>query len=360
MRVVRTPVHVCIMSENAPLAAFAERPAERGGAMRVRRSCALILIVGAFLLGFTGSRVKPTTAQFQPFSTDPPDAGGSLRSVCARDSHPLTTNGKQHRDAGHSNIHTTEVETEFDDADSRKWIGENWDSADRIALDWGEFHNRKALRAVTTSRGKSWAFMRTDAFPNENWETRTGLRADIYLEGEDIGIDVKLEVRGPQFGSPDLIQSIYCNDLKPDVWNTCTWDFAAGRDYTKVAYLSMVFDHMKGTSPKFYVDNLRLVSGTAEEEWDDMDDGSRWWFYFGNWYNWKLADTPLAWSRSVTMEVVQVHRRARCTCSGTIYAAWFQGFPLPKSGRSVRAVDETGVVTIASQPTSEFQILMFQ
>jgi uncharacterized repeat protein (TIGR01451 family) len=284
--------------------------------MRVRQFCAFILIVGAFLLGFTGSKVKPTTNRFQPFLMATPDSGGSLRSVCARDSHSLTTDRKQHRGPDHSKIHTAGVETEFDDADSRKWIGENWDSTDRIALDWVEFDDRKTLRAVITSRGKNWAFMRTDAFPNENWETRTGLRADIYLKGEDIGMDVKLEVRGPQFDSPDLIQSIYCNDLKPDAWNTCTWDFSADRDYTKVAYLSIVFDHMKGTSPTFYVDNLRLVGGAGEEEWDDMDDGSRWWFYFGNWYNWKLADMPFG------LEPISHNGGSSGTPAGSVYLQW--------------------------------------
>ena len=180
-------------------------------------------------------------------------------------------------------VYPVTTETEWDDADSHKWIAEPW--GDDIELDHVGFAGRSVLSATVAPTGQDWALIRTDAFPTENWEDKTGLRADIYQAGGATGIDLKLEVRGPQF-HPDLVESMYCHDLQRNAWNTCTWDFTAAENYGEVAHLSIVFEHLGGTGVTFYVDNLRLVSTPGEEAWDDMDDGSREWFYSGNWYNW--------------------------------------------------------------------------
>jgi hypothetical protein len=153
---------------------------------------------------------------------------------------------------------------EFDDADSHKWIGEPW--GDPVEVNWVEFDSRKVLSATVTSAVKNWALMRTDAFPPEDWEDKIGLRADIYQDGGASGIDIKLEVRDSSHFD-DLIEAIYCWNLQPDTWNTCTWNFnTTAYDYSTVSYLSMVFDHLGNTAPvTFYVDNLRLVSPAGEE-----------------------------------------------------------------------------------------------
>ena len=220
-------------------------------------------------------------------------------------------NGRRRSD--HSDPYAARTNTEWDDCDSRKWIGEPW--GDSIEVDWVEFDGRKTLRARITPAGKSWAIMRTDAFPAENWETKTGLRADIYQAGGISGVDVKLEVRGPLFDPPDFIEEITAT-LQPNTWNTCTWNFnTVDNDYSAVSHLSMVFDHLSGSAPTFYVDNLRLVSAAGEEEWDDMDDGSRWWFYFGNWYDW----TP---DRLFGLEPISHNGGNPTTPAGSIYLQW--------------------------------------
>jgi hypothetical protein len=167
-----------------------------------------------------------------------------------------------------------------DNANSHRWIGESW--GDDIDVDWVEFDGRDALRAQITPTGHNWALMGTDSFPMENWTGHLGLRADIYQEGGASGIGVKLEVRGPAFDSPDLVQAIYCSNLQPETWSTCTWYFNTGLPgYSEVSHLSVVFDHLAGTGPTFYVDDVRLLNASGEEGWDDMDDGSRRWFYSG-------------------------------------------------------------------------------
>jgi uncharacterized repeat protein (TIGR01451 family) len=213
-----------------------------------------------------------------------------------------------------ANAYTAVTAIEWDDADSHKWTGEPW--GDDIEVDWGEFDGRETLRARITSTGTNWALMRTDAFPAENWETKTGLRANIYLSGVVSGIDVKLEVRGPGFDPPDFIEAIYCNNLTTNTWNTCTWNFdTASNDYSAVSHLSVVFDHLNYTGPTFYVDDLRLVSATGEEEWDDMDDGSRWWFYSGNWYDWNTS-TPFG------LESISHDGNNPTTPAGSAYLQW--------------------------------------
>ena len=204
---------------------------------------------------------------------------------------------------------------EWDDADSHKWIGESWDHG--IKVDWGEFEGRQALRARVTLTGTNWALMRTDAFRAEDWETKIGFRADIYQDGGVGGIDVKLEVRGPGFDPPHLIETVDCYGLQPNTWDTCTWGFdTASNDYATVSHLSMVFDHLGNTEPvTFYVDNLRLISATGEEEWDDMDDGSRQWFYGGNWYNWNPS-APFG------LEPISHNGNNPTTPAGSVFLQW--------------------------------------
>jgi hypothetical protein len=213
----------------------------------------------------------------------------------------------------YSATHATVTKTEWDDTDSHKWIAEPW--GDDIEADYVEFDGRKTVRAKVTPTGANYALIHTDAFPIEDWEGKTGLRADIYQAGGATGVDLKLEVRGPWFDPPDLVESIYCYNLQRNAWNTCTWNFTATEGYSEVAHLSIVFDHLGGTEVTFYVDNLRLVSTAGEEEWDDMDDGSREWFYFSNWYNWN-PDTPFG------LEPISHNGGNPATPAGSIYLQW--------------------------------------
>ena len=220
---------------------------------------------------------------------------------------------------------------EWDDADSHKWMGEPW--GDDVTVAWTEFDSRRLLQADVTTSGNNWALIRTDAFPPEDWEGKTGLRADVYQSGGITGVDIKLEVRGPLFDPPDLIQSSYCNDISRNGWTTCTWNFSESADFSEVSHLSFVFDHLGNTNVTFYLDNLRLVSASGEEEWDDMDDGSRQWFYFGNWYDWNPG-TPFG------LEPISHNGNNPSTPAGSIYLGW--DYEHGCSGCSLSSTAEVG------------------
>ncbi|NQT12422.1 MAG: hypothetical protein HQ582_06730 [Planctomycetes bacterium] len=201
----------------------------------------------------------------------------------------------------------------WDDVDSHKWIAEpTWGGP--IAVDWVEFDGRDCLRAGVAPSAADYSLMRTDAFLPEDWQGKASLRADVYQEGGAGGVDARLEVRGPTFDP--WFQSIVHNDLQPNQWNTVTWDFDTTiPGYAAVSHLSIVFERFSGASPTFYVDNLRLVTADGEEEWDDMDDGSRQWFYFGNWINWGPA-TPFG------LEPVTHLGANPTTPAGALYLQW--------------------------------------
>lgn len=241
----------------------------RSGTMRARLLATSIFIMSIVLLALATGRVIPAAVQGRSASpaalasasdaaVAAPDLGESPPFTPTRDNRPPISKNEQEEHSNHYETYAALTHVEWDDCDSHKWIAEpTW--GDGIEVDWMEFDSRKTLRAKITPAGNSWALMRTDAFPAENWEAYTGLRADIYQVGGASGIDIKLEVRGPQFDPPDLIQTIYCYNLQPDTWNACTWSFdTVGNDYGAVAHLSIVFDDLGGTGPTFYVDNLRL------------------------------------------------------------------------------------------------------
>jgi hypothetical protein len=229
--------------------------------------------------------------------------------------HPVFAGSTQTRYPSQLDALSAALEVSWDDADSHKWIGEPWGGG--IAVDWLTFDGRETLRAQVTPSVYNWAIMRTDSFPPEDWTAQLALRADIFQEGGASGIDVKLEVRGPAFDPPgDLVETIYCWNLQPDAWNVCTWHLnTALPGYSKVSHLSIVFDQLAGSGPTFYVDDVRLVNASGEKTWDDMDDGSRRWFYFGNWYDWN-PEAPFG------LEPITQREASPSTPTGSIYMQW--------------------------------------
>lgn len=201
----------------------------------------------------------------------------------------------------------------WDDADSHRWMGEPW--GDPIVVDWVPFDGRDTLQAQVTPTTHNWAVMRTNAFPAEDWRTQLALRAAIYPAGGAPGLDAKLEVRGPGYDTPDLIEQLTCQDLTVDTWNTCTWTFSATAAYSQVAHLSLVFEQLAGTEVTFYLDELRLVDAAGETTWDDMDDGSRAWQYSGNWYDWNPL-TPFG------LEPITHHGQNPTTPAGAAFLQW--------------------------------------
>ena len=201
----------------------------------------------------------------------------------------------------------------WDDADSHAWIGEPW--GDPVEVDWATLEGRETLRAHVTPAAANWALIRTNAFPAEDWRAKTALRADVYPQGAAPGVDLKLEVRGPAFDPPDLIDVLTCDDLTPDAWTTCTWEFSASEAYSQVAHLSLVFDHLAGAETTFTSTPSGWSAQAGEEAWDDMDDGSRAWFYFGNWVNWNPA-TPFG------LEPITHNGQNPTTPAGALFLQW--------------------------------------
>ncbi len=202
---------------------------------------------------------------------------------------------------------------EWDNADSHKWIGEAF-GGDTNVVDWVTFDNRNTLRSRVTSSVSNYTVIRTDGFTGEDWRGKVELRADIHQVGGANGVDVKLEVRGPGFNP--AIEAIQCNDLDHNAWKTCTWAFDTSLPgYGNVSHLSLVFDNLNNTAPTFYVDDMRLVTAGGTEPWDDMDDGSRQWFYGGNWFNW----LP---NREFGLELVTHNGANPSTPTGSLYLEW--------------------------------------
>jgi len=186
----------------------------------------------------------------------------------------------------------------WDDCESHKWIAPDWDSADRIIPEWVEFQGWRVLKARVESRQKGWAPLNTDKFPDENWEEshRTGAEiigfaADIYMEYGHNDVRVKLELK--DHDNETIKEGHLSGSLRNNRWNTVTWSFNQASDFNPVTAVFLIFDNLQNTSPTFYLDDLRLVTETGEELWDDMDDQSHWWVYGGNWYNWAGRDYGL-------------------------------------------------------------------
>jgi hypothetical protein len=224
---------------------------------------------------------------------------------------PTSRYDKQNNNAIQSNTAIL-AEVEWDDLDSHKWIAESW--ANEISANWTEFAGRQVLQADITFNNENWAFIRTDSFPSENWEGFLGLRADVYQIGGPPNSKIKLEVRGPAFDPP--IQSISCTSIRANTWKTCEWLFnTTSYDFSDVSNLSMVFDDIYGTSPTFHIDDLRLFTSSGEEEWDNLDDESRWWFYFGNWDNWNTG-------AEFGLEPISHNVTTQTTPAGAAYLKW--------------------------------------
>lgn len=224
---------------------------------------------------------------------------------------PTSHDNKQNNNAIQSNTAAL-TEVEWDDMNSHKWIAESW--ANEIAVNWTEFAGRQVLQADITFNNDNWAFIRTDSFPSENWGSYLGLRADVYQIGGPPNSKIKLEVRRSAFNPP--IQSMVCTPIPANQWKTCEWSFnTASFDFSDVSSLSMVFDDIYGTSPIFYIDNLRLITSGGEEEWDNLDDESHWWFYFGNWYNWNTE-------AEFGLEPISHNVTTQTTPAGAAYLRW--------------------------------------
>lgn len=201
----------------------------------------------------------------------------------------------------------------WDDLDSHRWTAESW--GDPTTDGWVEFGGRHALRVDVQAAGAGWGLIRTDSFPVEDWTDYVGLRADVYQVGEVTAASVKLEVRGAGF--EPVIEAIGSQKLAGDAWTTITWPFQSGLGgLAAVSHLSLVFDHLSPGARTYHVDNLRLVDATGQEiVWDDMDDGSRDWFYFGDWHDWNP-------SRRFGLEPVSRNGGGPASPGGAVFLQW--------------------------------------
>lgn len=206
--------------------------------------------------------------------------------------------------------------TLLDDADSHRWIGEEF-GGDPNTVDWGTFEGREALRSVVSQGSVGYTVIRTDGFPAEDWSEVASVQADVFVVDGPVGVDLKLEPRGPGFDP--RIEEIVCANVPLNAWHTCTFPLQRTLPaYDEVSHLSFVFDQFGSNSPTFYVDDIRLVgTDNISAEWDDMDDGSRDWFYSGNWFDW-LPDPP----RKFGHDPITANGSNPATPAGAVYLEW--------------------------------------
>lgn len=202
----------------------------------------------------------------------------------------------------------------WEDGDSHKWIGEGWGDHAPSSLTWGNFHGRDCLQ-VRWDYAAWLGYARTDLFPDENWESPViGLQVDAYVESSQSLTDIGLEPRDHNDITIELLWGNATN-LAPNQWHTLTWYFTDAEDYGAVAALVFKLDQLGYIPARVYLDDVRLLTATGGSElWDDMDDGSRWWFYSDNWYNW----APRDWG----IEPITHNGRNPTTPAGSMYLHW--------------------------------------
>jgi len=211
---------------------------------------------------------------------------------------------------------------DWDDCDSHFWYGEAWGSGVGLyapSLSWGNYHGEDCLRCEWTQSDAGVGFIRTDwVFPDENWESPVmGFKADVYVESLENLTDIILEPKAHDFNT--TIESLSVTNLTTDTWHTCTWSFTNSADYSQVAGVVFMIDNLGNAPASVYFDNLRLITTTGDEVWDNMDDCS---------YNWAYPDGTDAekWSSdefwSWGVEPVTHIRASTTTPAGSVYMKW--------------------------------------
>lgn len=205
------------------------------------------------------------------------------------------------------------VASQWDDMDSHKWSGAGWGVDEPTSLTWGNFHGRDCLE-VRWDYPAWQGFAHTDLFPTENWEAPVlGLRAGVYVESLQNWTDIIIEPRDYTDVTIELLQGD-AENLEPGVWYEASWYFTEALDYSAMAGLVFNMDQLGDGPARVYLDDIRLITAAGEEEWDDLDDGSRQWFYGGNWCNWS--------SRDYGLELVSHKGGNPNTPAGSVYLEW--------------------------------------
>lgn len=265
--------------------------------MKGRMFTFLTLIVSVSLLLALGpGGAVLTVAQSQPASlvalvpapatpVAAPTFGKLPLPTLTEDNRLLINDNKRREHPDHFDTYAAVARTEWDDADSHKWIGEAWGADAPSSLTWGRFHGRDCLEIHWDY--PAWlGYIHTDTFPDENWESPViGLRADVYVESNRSWTDIGIEPRDHDDSTIELLWG-NATDLMPNQWHTVSWYFTEIEDYHVVAGLVFKLDQLGNYRATVCLDNIRLITATGETEWDDMDDQSHWWAYGGNWYNW--------------------------------------------------------------------------
>lgn len=157
-------------------------------------------------------------------------------------------------------------------ADTIQWRTENWYGATTATRT--NFDGRSCLR-VTAAATNGAGVIRTECFPAENWESPvTGLRADVYIAAGSAGMKLKLQ---PVNASAQDVETVTLDAGSSGAWVTYTWTFTGAANYTQVSQLRVLFDSIATGQAVFYVDNLRLVTGSGEVPWEDFDGAPMDW-----------------------------------------------------------------------------------
>ncbi len=239
----------------------------------------------------------------------------------------------------------------WDDCDSHFWDKKDWGGV-VVTKEWGNFHGRDCLKvAISNASG----FLQTDeVFLDENWESPvTGFKMDIFLEDNISGVDVKFEPLNHNLASIEGI--ITTSNLVYNQWKECGWDFTGVPDYSQVAKLYIAFQNLgTGHNPyTFYIDNLRLVKGSSDEVWDNMDDSSRNWGYM-TW-----SDADISWNVNVSGEALDPITHNHASPSNPVSAIYMKWDASLKPAVDFAKL-ETGNPDLGEEDWSEYSAISVQ
>lgn len=196
----------------------------------------------------------------------------------------------------------------WDAVNAHHWTGS--DSASGLTVIHTNYQGRLCLQGTVLTTTDNYAFAFTDAFHPEAWgSTIRYARADVFITARNPATSLKLELKDSSNSGP-YYQSIIGSTGQ---WVTLQWGPIS--PFSQLERLVLTLDQISGIKPVIYVDNLRIVlTNGVERTWDDMS-GSRPWFYFGNWFNWRGTNV-------IGTDIVSSHDGAPDSEAASLYLEW--------------------------------------
>ena len=197
----------------------------------------------------------------------------------------------------------------WDAVNGHHWTGSK--AAQGIVVEHTNFQGRLCLKGTVLSKAGNYAFAFTDAFLPEEWGLSiVYARADVYITARTSTTKLQLELND----RTDVSHKYPTNIISTGQWLTLQWGpFSL---LSNVESLVLTLDNISRIRPVIYVDNLRVVlTNGVERMWDDLS-GSRPWFYFGDWYNWRETNIIIG------TDIVSSGDGAPGSEAASLYLAW--------------------------------------